>query len=136
MGGTWRHSEAAGGRVELESRTSFLGVLTTKIFSKIHLNITTTTIEEHYIIRTYEVYIYIFENANANKTKNPPRVCCLCTHLTLNNSDPSTTRSLTLYTIHPCRSTHQQHQQQWFPELQKAHDHLSVKTGSFVYSRK
>ena len=51
VSGTWRHSEAAGGQVELETRRCFLGVLT-KRFSKIHLDIITFTTEEHYIIRT------------------------------------------------------------------------------------
>ena len=35
VSGTWRHSEAAGGRVELESRSCFLRVLyVTKMYSK------------------------------------------------------------------------------------------------------
>ena len=32
----------------------FLGYILTKVVSKIHLDITTTTTEEHYIIRMYE----------------------------------------------------------------------------------
>ena len=52
VGKAWSHREAAGGQVELGSRSCFLGTtyIMMKIFSKIHLDITFTT-EEHYIIR-------------------------------------------------------------------------------------
>ena len=51
VGTAWSHREAAGGQVELGSRSCFLGTtyIMMKIFSKIHLDITFTT-EEHYII--------------------------------------------------------------------------------------
>ena len=34
VGGTWRHSETAGGRVELETRSCFLGVLQQNYFQR------------------------------------------------------------------------------------------------------
>ena len=46
VGGTWRHSETVGGRVELETRSCFLGVIT-KISPKMQ---TTTRTSQGYCI--------------------------------------------------------------------------------------
>ena len=54
MGRAWRHSEAAGGQVELEIRSSFLGVLA-KMFSKVQM--TSTASQAYYIIRMYYVIV-------------------------------------------------------------------------------
>ena len=54
VGRVWSHRAAAEGQVELGSRSCFLGMyVTTKIFSQIHLDITTstttTTTEQQYV---------------------------------------------------------------------------------------
>ena len=64
MGGTWPHSEAAGGQVELESLSKLIfECVITKIFSKIHLDNNTT--EEHYIIRIFTMIVS--EQLNAQR---------------------------------------------------------------------
>ena len=50
VGTAWSHREAAGGQVELGSRSCFLGYIVTKMFSNIHLDIMTFTTEEHYLV--------------------------------------------------------------------------------------
>ena len=55
MGRAWRHREAAGGQVELGSRSCFWGIYNKNIFEDpfgiTTININTTTTEEDYIIR-------------------------------------------------------------------------------------
>ena len=64
VGRTCRHSEAAGGRVEVESRSCFLGVLQQKHFQTSVWTSRSLYTEEHYIIRiqTYKL-IYVLQHA-------------------------------------------------------------------------
>ena len=64
VGGTWRHSETAGGRVELETRSCFLGVLKQKYFRKIQMT-TRTSQADYTIVRSTRYIIRVYDKTNA-----------------------------------------------------------------------